>query len=123
MSGSRGFTLLEVLIALVIVSLALLALTQTAGREVRTFDALRERTLAAWIAANVISETRISTPLPATGRRDGRLRFANLDWRWELEVKATADPALRRLDVLVFAADESEPSASMTGFGSEQPSP
>ncbi len=123
MKTPRGFTLLEVLIALVVVSLALLALTQTAGGEVRSFDGLRERTLAGWVAANVLSETRIATPLPAVGRRDGRVQFANRGWRWTLEVKATSDPQLRRLDVLVFSGDEKEPSASISGFGSEQPSP
>jgi general secretion pathway protein I len=119
----RGFTLLEVLIALVVVSLALLALTRTAGGQVRSFDGLRERTLAGWVAANVLSETRIATPLPPIGKRDGRTRFANRDWRWTLEVKATDDPDMRRLDVLVFAADATEPSASLNGFGSMQPSP
>ena len=123
MNARRGFTLLEVLIALVVVALALLALTRTAGGQVRSFDALRERTLAGWVAANVLSETRIATPMPATGKRDGRVRFANRDWRWQLEVKATDDPGMRRLEVLVFAADEQEPSANLTGFGSEQPSP
>ncbi|MCB1575335.1 MAG: type II secretion system minor pseudopilin GspI [Dokdonella sp.] len=123
MNRRLGFTLLEVLIALVVVALALLALTRTAGGQVRSFDALRERTLAGWVAANVLSETRIATPLPAIGKRDGRVRLANREWRWQLEVKATDDPDMRRLDVQVFAADSDQPSASLTGFGSEQPSP
>ena len=123
MNKRRGLPLLEVLIALVVVSLALLALTRTAGGQVSSFDGLRERTLAGWVAANVLSETRITTTLPAVGRRDGRVRLGNRDWRWTLEVKATDDADMRRLDVVVFAADSSEPSASLTGFGSSQPSP
>ena len=123
MNTRCGFTLLEVLIALVVVSLALLALTRTAGGQVSSFDGLRERTLAGWVAANVLSETRITTPLPAVGKRDGRVRLGNRDWRWTLEVKATDDADMRRLDVVVFAADATEPSASLTGFGSSQPSP
>lgn len=123
MNRRRGFTLLEVLIALVVVSLALLALTRTAGGQIRSFDGLRERTLAGWVAANVLSETRIATPLPPVGKRDGRTRLGNRDWRWSLEVKATDDPDIRRLDVIVFASDSDEPSASLTGFGSSQPSP
>lgn len=123
MNRQRGFTLLEVLIALVVVSLALLALTRTAGIQVNSFDGLRERTLAGWVASNVLNETRIATPFPGVGKRDGRTRFANRDWRWILEVKATDDPDMRRLDVLVFVGDSAEPSASLSGFGSNQPSP
>jgi general secretion pathway protein I len=123
MKSRRGFTLLEVLIALVVVSLALLALTQTASGEVRAFDGLRERTLAGWVAANVLTETRLATPLPATGRRDGRVEFANRQWRWTLDVQATSDPRLRRLDVQVYAGESTQPSATLSGFGSEQPSP
>ncbi|HET9031389.1 MAG TPA: type II secretion system minor pseudopilin GspI [Dokdonella sp.] len=123
MSRQRGFTLLEVLIALVVVALALLALTRTAGGQINSFDGLRERTLAGWVASNVLNETRIATPFPGVGKRDGRTRFGDRDWRWTLEVKATDDPSMRRLTVLVFAADSTEPSASLDGFGSDQPSP
>lgn len=119
----RGFTLLEVLIALVVVSLALLALTRTASLQISSFDGLRERTLAGWVAANVMDETRIATPFPAVGKRDGRTQLANRDWRWTLEVKATDDPDMRRLEVLVYAGDSVEPSSSLSGFGSLQPSP
>jgi general secretion pathway protein I len=123
MSRMRGFTLLEVLIALVVVSLALLALTRTAGGQVSNFEALRERTLASWVAANVLTEIRLSTPMPTPGTRDGRASLANRDWRWQLEVQATDDPDMRRLEVRVYAGDSREPSASLTGFGSLQPSP
>jgi len=119
--NTRGFTLLEVLIALVVVALALLALTRTAGGQVNSFEALRERTLAGWVAANVLSETRLATPLPAAGRRDGRARFADRDWRWTLDVQNTANTQIRRIDIAVFAGDDRQPMATLTGFGSEQP--
>lgn len=117
----RGFTLLEVLIALVVVALALLALTRTAGGQVAAFDGLRERTLAGWVAANVLAETRLATPMPPLGRRDGRMRLANRDWRWTLAVEATANTRIRRLDIAVYAGDDTQPMATLSGFGSEQP--
>ncbi len=121
MRARRGFTLIEVLVALVVVALALLALTRTAAGQVSAFEALRERTLAGWVAANVLAETRLATPVPAIGRRDGRMRFAGRDWHWTLDVQATANLAIRRLDIAVHAGDDPRPLATLTGFGSEQP--
>ena len=112
----RGFSLIEVLVALVVVALALLALARTARMQVRAFDALRERTLAGWVAANVLTETRLAIAMPGVGRSDGRLDFAGRQWRWEREVQSTSDAQIRRVDVRVFAADAREPSAGLTGF-------
>ena len=113
---SAGFTLIEVLIALAVVAIALLALTRAASVQVSSFDALRERTLAAWVAANVLTDTRLAGAMPATGRSDGRVEFAGRGWRWEREVKATPTPAVRRIDIRVFAGTAQAPSASLSGF-------
>lgn len=114
---NHGFTLLEVLIALVVLALALVALSRTTSYSVVTFGELRERTLAGWVAANVLTETRVQEPFPALGRRDGKVKFAARDWRWELVVQPTDEPAIRRLDVRVFAANEPAIAiAQLTGF-------
>jgi general secretion pathway protein I len=112
----EGFSLVEVLVALVVVALALLALARTATVQVRTFDALRERTLAGWVAANVLAEARLAAALPPTGRSDGQLDLGGRRWRWQREVQATADAQIRRVDIRVFVAEAREPSASLTGF-------
>ncbi|MFZ2235614.1 MAG: type II secretion system minor pseudopilin GspI [Dokdonella sp.] len=111
-----GFTLIEVMIALVVVALAMLALTRLAAVEIQTTDGLRERTLAGWIAANAITETKLASPYPPTGVRDARGRFGNRDWRWRIDVQATPDERVRRIDVSVFLGEAKEPSASLSGF-------
>jgi general secretion pathway protein I len=113
---SAGFSLVEVLVALVVVALALLALARTATVQVRSFDALRERTLAGWVAANVLTEARLASTLPPTGRSDGRLDLGGRHWRWQREVQGTADPQIRRVDIRVYLAEAREPSAGLTGF-------
>ena len=115
-SMRRGFTLIEVMIALVIVALAMLALTRLAAIQIQTTDGLRERTLAGWIAANAITETKLASPYPPTGVSDARGRFGNRDWRWRIDVQATPDERVRRIDVSVFLGESTEPSASLSGF-------
>ena len=112
----RGFTLIEVLVALAVVAVALLGLTRVAAMQVGDFDALRERTLAGWVAANVLAEARLASALPSTGRSDGHVEFGARAWRWTRDVSATPDPDIRRVDIRVFAADSAEPSASLSGI-------
>lgn len=119
MKTVRGFTLVEVLVALAVVAIALLALTRAAGVQVAAFDGLRERTLAGWVAANVVTETRLANApgaLPPTGSSDGRTEFGGRAWRWQREVKNTPDPAIRRIDVRVFLGESAQPSATLSGF-------
>ena len=116
MNRRRGFTLVEVLIALAVVAIALVALVRAASVQVQSFDALRERTLAGWVAANVVTETRLATAFPAIGRSDGHAQFGGRDWRWQREVLATPDTEIRRIDVRVYLGTSEQPSASLSGF-------
>lgn len=113
-----GFTLLEVLVALVVIAIALLALCRAAGNQVADFDALRERTLAGWVAANVLTDTRLAPQMPAPGRSDGRVELARRQWRWQREVQATPAPGIVRIDIQVFLGEADAPSASLRGFRS-----
>ncbi len=120
---ARAFTLIEVLVALAVVALALLGLTRTAAMQVNDFDALRERTLAGWVAANVLSDTRLASSLPATSRSDGHLEFAARSWRWTRDVSGTPDPAIRRIDITVYVEGATTPSASLSGFADADVTP
>ncbi len=122
-SHVAGFTLIEVLVALAVVALALVALVRAATVQVGSFDALRERTLAGWVASNVLTETRLTTSLPATGRSDGRVRLADREWHWLRDIRSTPDAGIRRVDIQVFLGNSKDPSASLTGFAAEQPLP
>lgn len=121
---TRGFTLIEVLVGLLVLALALLALTRTAAIQVQAFGDLRERTLAGWLAADVLAETRLASQFPAPGKNDGQRKFGGRDWRWELSVEATEVPTVRRLNVRVYtASDRDSPLVSLVGFSGEDLQP
>ena len=116
----RGFTLLEVLVGLVVLALALLALSRTAASQVNSFGALRERTLAGWLADDVLAQTRLVDRFPPIGKSDGRRRFGGRDWRYDVVVQATPVNSVRRVDVHIYAGNEpAAPLAELAGFCGE----
>lgn len=123
-AGKRrsGFTLLEVLVAVLLLSLALVALVRLAGLDARASAQLRDGTLAQWVAANVLAETRLREAMPAVGRSNGEATMGGQRWRWVLEVNDTEEPGIRRLDVEVVPVtalrDDGGVAARLTGFAS-----
>jgi general secretion pathway protein I len=114
---SHGFTLLEVLVALAVISIALLAVGRSAGLQVQTQAELQQRTLALWVADNVITRTRLQTTEVTAGRYQGSELMGSKEWHWELLVQASPDPSILRLDVVVHTEPErNQPVLQHTGF-------
>jgi general secretion pathway protein I len=107
-STQRGFTLIEVLVALVIVALGMSALLESLGSAADTSNWLRDKTFAQWIAFNQLATLRLSGTVPTDGTTDGELDYAGRHWRWR---QVVADfgyfPGLFRVDVQVEPADTS----------------
>jgi general secretion pathway protein I len=115
---TRGFTLIEVLAALLIVALGMLGVIQAVTQTARNGTYLREKTLAHWVAMNVITERRLMADPPAVAESSDEVDFAGQRWRWRMTVTQTAVESLRRMDVEVGPADrpDSEPLTTVTGF-------
>jgi general secretion pathway protein I len=114
----RGFTLIEVLAALVIVALGMLGVIQAVTQTARNGSYLREKTLAHWIAMNVITERRLLPSPPDVTETSEDVEFAGQRWRWTMKVTQTEVESLRRMDVSVRYADrpESQAFVTVTGF-------
>ncbi len=106
--GLRGFTLIEVLVALAIVAIGMSAVLGAIGSSADTAMYLREKTLAEWIALNQIAETRLQARPPAKGGSDGELDYGGRHWRWHQEVTDGDLPGILRIDVTVQEADTPE---------------
>ena len=112
----RGFTLLEVLVALVVVAVALAALARAGSQALDTQVALEERTLALWVADNVLAELRLESSILA-GRRQGQRRMGQRDWSWQALIQPAPGEELMRVDVAVYRDSTREiPVLTHTGF-------
>ena len=97
----RGFTLVEVLVALVIVAVGMAALLASMGSSADTASYLRDKTFAQWIGLNQLASVRLGAQLPTTGKTDGELDYAGRHWSWEQEVTQLDFPGMLRVDVRV----------------------
>jgi general secretion pathway protein I len=113
----KGFTLVEVLVALAIISIALLAALRVAGGGTNSVGELRGRLLAGWVAQDLLAEQRARGDWPSPGIFNGMQRQGGLDFAWREEVFATPNSAFRRVDIRVFAATGGDHAlAHLTGF-------
>ncbi|MEX0731405.1 MAG: type II secretion system minor pseudopilin GspI [Aquisalimonadaceae bacterium] len=97
-----GFTLMEVLVAVAVLGIALAAIIKASSEMTANAVELRDRTLANWVAGNVLTELHITRAWEAE-TREGTAQMGDRDWAWEAEISTTANPALRRVDIRVFS--------------------
>ena len=98
---STGFTLGEVLVALIIVALGSAALLTALANSVRAVERIRERTLAGFVAMNRLTETRLEPEFPAAGVREGTAEMGGRRWIWRQEVTRTPVEGVWQITVQV----------------------
>lgn len=117
LSKPAGFTLLEIIVALLILAVALGAVIITATENAENARYLRDKTLAHWVALNILTEIQVRHEWPAVGQREGNAQMADREWVWTLDVAETLDNELRRLNIAVRdKPDAKEPLTLLVGF-------
>ncbi|KQX99026.1 type II secretion system protein GspI [Rhodanobacter sp. Root480] len=101
-TSAHGFTLVEVLVALAIVAVSLLAVLRVAAQGSNHLGELRARLFAGWVATDRLAEHHARGDWLPVGMRTGIQRQGDLDLGWREQVSATPNPAFRRIDVFVF---------------------
>ena len=97
----RGFTLLEVLVALAILAITMGALIKVTDSYAFNASYLQEKTLAQWIAENKAMEYYLLQAIPPVGSKTGETEMARVDWQWRVKVSNTPNKLIRRLDISV----------------------
>ena len=104
-SRARGFTLLEVLVALVIVGTALGAGLRAVGSLASNSAGLRAAMMATWSAENRLVQIRLGREFPEIGKRSFACGQGDLRLMCQEEVLVSPNPQLRRVEVSVFDMD------------------
>ena len=125
MIRDRGFTLVEILVALAIVAVALAAGMRALAQGADNASALKARTLALWVAQNQLAAAQLAVPWPALGNTEGAAMQAGTSFGWRAAIGNTPNPAFRRIEITV--ADPQAPDyvlARLIGFlGTAEPLP
>ena len=119
-AAQRGFTLIEVLIALAIVGVALAASVRALGTGVNGVRNLQQRSLATQAAENTLAEMRLQGAFPAPGRQSLPCPQGPLQLSCELLVQSTPNYRFRRVTVRV-RLDDGPVLAEINGLASRLP--
>jgi general secretion pathway protein I len=118
-SDARGFTLVEVLVALMVVAMGLAALMVAVSGTARTSGYLRDKTLAQWIALNRLTEVRLNMNKFGQNTDTGELVFAGRPWHYDTRYFDTSIASMKRVVVRVYegnAKAKGNPLSESTGF-------
>ena len=120
MRRGAGFSLIEVLVAVAVVSLALPALLLNSIEQMDGTVYLRDKIIASWVASNALTEIQIahrtSGELPQLGL-DGEEAMAGIDWRWEAKTRQDNQlPELYLVEVRVWRSGARSSMASYQSY-------
>lgn len=102
MKAQRGFTLIEVLVALTVIAITLAAGLQATGALTRAAVRQSDQWLAQICAENELTRLRLLRQLPATGDSEMSCSQADRDLLVRVSVLPTPNPNFRRIDAVVY---------------------
>jgi general secretion pathway protein I len=108
MRTPKGFTLIEVLVAMTIIAVGVSALVGSAASSAWRADFLREREFGRWVASNVLAELQVVPAWPSIGSKNTEVEMGTLTWYVRTRTQAVADADLRRVDVEVRRDKDAE---------------
>ena len=120
-AAGRGFTLIEVLVALTIVAVALMATLRAVGMLTQSSEELRARTLAQWSAENRLSQMRVQAEYPNIGRNRYDCSQGGVELACQEDVFATPNASFRRVELSVYDPRDGHRLTRLVGFATNLP--
>ncbi|HIO97181.1 MAG TPA: type II secretion system protein GspI [Leucothrix sp.] len=119
----KGFTLLEVMVALFVVAIALGGVIKVMGSAAKNSARLSDRTFAQWVALNELAELRIKKAWPKLGEIKGDQEMVDRKWNWVQKTIKTEDVNVKRVELSVWALgtdSDADPVVTVVGFLAKQ---
>jgi general secretion pathway protein I len=114
--NAGGFTLVEILVALAVLAIALTATARSLGAALDTTAALRDRTLARWVAEDRLAELELRKEWPDLDVKEGDADMGERAFHWRQETGVTPAARMRRVEVSVFLKGADSVLTKLTGF-------
>ncbi len=114
--ASRGFTLLEVLVAVAVIAVAFTGILGVVGQAADSAGSLRDRTYAMWLAQNRLVQHQLEKDWPSISTKTGTSDFAGDEWQWEEQIQSSQHQDIRRIEILVRKKDADHVLATLIGI-------
>ena len=111
---ARGFTLIELVVALAVLAIGMTAVLHSASQAGHAGAYLKQKAVAHWVASNQAAELSINREWPDPGITTGTATMAKQTWHWETQVQNTVVPELRLVTIRVML--DGEEKASLVTF-------
>lgn len=102
-----GFTLLEVMVALIIFAFSALVILQQSTKSVHQLSMLQDKTLALWVAENALAKIKLETQWPSAGKTEYVVSNAGQEWNVSQKIEDTSNESLRKIIVDISKEDAS----------------
>lgn len=112
----RGLTLIEVLIALVIIGIAMMAVIKTTSENIQATNYLQSKTIALWVGQDIINQATLNLiSLPdAPDTLSQKTNMLGKNWFWQASQMETPNPTIKKIIVKVFAGEDAESQLLIT---------
>lgn len=114
---AKGFTLLEILIAIAILAVTGVAVMKASAEHINSLTILKEMTYSSWVAENRLVEMQLEDKWPPSNNKKGKMEMAGVEWFWQQKVEKVEDKSMRQITIWVMANEnDKEPVYQISTF-------